>query len=218
MLRVIDIVLPCLNEAAALPWVLARIPPGARALVVDNGSTDESAAIATALGATVVRCEQRGYGAACQAGLAAATAELVAFCDCDATIDPGEITRLAQPVLDGSADLVVGRRVPVRRAGWPLHARFGNRVLARRVSRHAGVRLRDIGPVRVAGREALLALPIDDRRCGYPVETVLRAAQAGWRITQDDVMYLPRAGQSKVSGTIAGTWHTLRDVRAVLAS
>lgn len=217
-MRVIDIVLPCLNEAAALPWVLSRIPPGARALVVDNGSTDGSAAVAAACGATVIECAERGYGAACHAGLQAASAELVAFCDCDATIDPRDITRLARPVLEGSTDLVVGRRVPVRDAGWPLHARLGNRALARRVSRHAGVKLRDIGPVRVAVREALLALAIDDRRCGYPVETVLRAAAAGWRVTQDDVAYLPRAGESKVSGTISGTWHTLRDVRAVLSS
>ncbi len=214
----IDIVLPCWNEAAALPWVLARIPPGARALVVDNGSTDGSARIAAELGAVVVECRQRGYGAACHAGLLAARAGVVAFCDCDATIDPGAIPDLAAPVLDGAADLVVGRRVPVRNAGWPLHARLGNRALARVVSHRTGVRLRDIGPVRVAVRDALSALPIDDRRCGYPVETLLRAAQAGWRIAQRDVEYLPRAGESKVSGTLAGTLHTLRDVRAVLTT
>ena len=84
----IDIVLPCLDEAPALPWVLSRIPLGARAIVVDNGSTDGSAGIARNLAAQVVRCPQRGYGAACVAGLTMASAELVAFCDCDASIDP----------------------------------------------------------------------------------------------------------------------------------
>lgn len=213
----IDIVLPCLNEAAALPWVLARIPPGARALVVDNGSTDASAVTATALGAVLVSCRQRGYGAACHAGLLASDAELIAFCDCDCTIDPAQIAHLAGPVRDGVADLVVARRVPARRSAWPLHARLANRVLARQVRRRTGVALRDVGPVRVARRAALLELPIRDRRNGYPVETVVRAAEAGWRVVQRDVPYLPRSGRSKVTGTVAGTLRAVRDVRAVLA-
>jgi dTDP-L-rhamnose 4-epimerase len=214
---VIDIVLPCLNEAAALPWVLSRIPPGARALVVDNGSTDASVVTASALGARVVSCSQRGYGAACHAGLLASDAELIAFCDCDCTIDPSEIRGLAGPVLSGSADLVVARRVPCARTGWPLHARLANRELARRVRRRTGVALRDIGPVRIAHRSALLELPIQDRRSGYPVETVIRAVEAGWRVVQRDVPYLPRTGRSKVSGTVAGTLTAVSDMRAVLA-
>ena len=85
---VLDIVLPCLDEAAALPWLLDRIPAGARAIVVDNGSRDGSPDIARAHGATVVNCAARGYGAACHVGLEAAVAEFVAFCDCDASLDP----------------------------------------------------------------------------------------------------------------------------------
>jgi glycosyltransferase involved in cell wall biosynthesis len=164
----IDIVLPCLDEAAALPWVLSHIPPGARAIVVDNGSTDGSAGIARNLAAKVVRCPQRGYGAACAAGLAAATAELVAFCDCDASIDPSEVVRMAEPIRRGAADLVVGRRRPVSWRAWPLHARVANRGLAQLTRRRTGVELADIGPIRVARREALVALPVRDRRCGYP--------------------------------------------------
>ena len=215
---VIDIVLPCLNEAAALPWVLARIPPGARALVVDNGSTDASAATATALGAVLVSCQQRGYGAACHSGLLASDAELIAFCDCDCTIDPAQIAHLAGPVLEHAADLVVARRVPARRSAWPLHARLANRELARQVRRRTGVALRDVGPVRVARRAGLLELPIRDRRSGYPVETVVRAAEAGWRVVQRDVPYLPRSGRSKVTGTVTGTLRAVHDMRAVLAT
>jgi len=210
---VIDIVLPCLDEAGALPWVLSRIPSSARAIVVDNGSTDGSADIARSLGATVVSCAQRGYGAACHAGLLAASADLVAFCDCDASLDPGDALRLATV----DADLVVGRRRPISRGAWPLPARLANRELARRVRRRTAVPLRDIGPLRVARREPLLALGIADRRSGYPVETVVRAADAGWRIAQVEVAYSPRTGRSKVTGTWRGAATAVGDMTAVLS-
>jgi glycosyltransferase involved in cell wall biosynthesis len=212
----LDIVLPCLDEAAALPWVLSRIPAGARAIVVDNGSTDGSAEIARAHGAFVVACAQRGYGTACHTGLLAATAEYVAVCDCDASLDPGRAREFADRLTAG-ADLVVGRRIPVARGAWPVHARWANAELARRVRRRTGVPLRDIGPLRVARREPLLALGIADRRSGYPVETVLRAARAGWRIVGADVGYAPRTGRSKVTGTLRGTAQAVRDMSAVLA-
>ncbi|MFC4495167.1 glycosyltransferase family 2 protein [Streptomyces ovatisporus] len=211
-----DIVLPCLNEAEALPWVLKRIPAGWRAVVVDNGSTDGSAAVARAHGATVVNEERRGFGAACHAGLLAARAEFVAFCDCDATLDPGALPRVSAPVRAGSADLVLARRRPVQRGAWPVHARFGNRALSQMVRRRTGVRLNDLGPMRVARREALLDLELSDRRSGYPLQMVVRAADAGWRILETEVDYLPRTGKSKVTGTWRGTWHAVRDMQAVL--
>jgi glycosyltransferase involved in cell wall biosynthesis len=214
---VLDVVLPCLDEAAALPWVLERIPAGARAIVVDNGSVDGSPRIAADLGALVVRCSQRGYGAACHAGLLAAEAEFVAFCDCDASLDPGTAMDFVDRLRDGS-DLVVGRRVPVDRSAWPLPARLANVELARRVRRRTGVALRDVGPLRVARRVPLTRLPIADRRSGYPVETVLRAVEAGWRIDAADVEYRPRTGRSKVTGTVRGTLQAVRDMSAVLAS
>ena len=213
----LDIVLPCLDEAGALPWVLARIPAGARAIVVDNGSRDGSPELARDLGATVVLAPRRGYGAACDAGLRAATAAVVAFCDCDASLDPGDAARLAEQVRVGAADLVVGRRRPVARGAWPLTARLANLELARRIRRRTGLALTDLGPLRVARREGLLGLEVDDRRSGYPLEVLLRAADAGWRVQQVDVDYHPRIGRSKVTGTPLGAWRAVRDMSAVLA-
>ncbi|HET6634673.1 MAG TPA: glycosyltransferase family 2 protein [Streptomyces sp.] len=211
-----DLVLPCLNEAAALPWVLDRVPEGWRAVVVDNGSGDGSAEIARAHGARVVHEPRRGFGAACHAGLTAAEAEVVAFCDCDASLDPAELPRVAAPVHDGTADLVLARRMPTARGAWPLHARMGNLVLARMVRSRTGARLRDLGPLRVARRKELLDLELTDRRSGYPLQMVVRAADAGWRIQETETPYLPRTGASKVTGTWRGTWHAVRDMRKAL--
>ncbi|MFD7711676.1 glycosyltransferase family 2 protein [Streptomyces sp. NPDC059786] len=213
----VDVVLPCLDEAEAIPWVLRRIPPGWRALVVDNGSTDGSAELAEALGAHVVREERRGFGAACHAGLAAATADIVCFCDCDASLDPSGLVPFVAGVEAGEADLVLGRRRPRARGAWPAHARAGNMALARLLRRRTGLRLRDLGPLRAARREPLLALGLTDRRSGYPLQMVVRAADAGWRITEHDVPYLPRTGASKVTGTWRGTWQAVRDMSRVLA-
>jgi len=213
----VDVILPCLDEAPALPWVLGRMPAGFRPIVVDNGSADGSAALARSLGATVVREPRRGFGAAAHAGLLAATAGLVSFCDCDGSLDPRQLPRLAAPLLAGQADLVLGRRVPARRDVWPLPARLANRELARRVRRRTGVPLRDLGPMRAGGRAALLGLNLEDRRFGYPLEMVLSAVAAGWRLAEVEVAYLPRIGKSKVTGTVRGSVRTVRDMRRVLA-
>ncbi|WP_399102385.1 glycosyltransferase family 2 protein [Streptomyces sp. 11x1] len=213
----VDVVLPCLDEAEALPWVLHRIPPGWRAIVVDNGSTDGSPDIARDLGAHVVHEPRRGFGAACHAGLTAATADVVCFCGCDASLDPRLLPAVAGPVLDGSIDLALGRRRPTALGAWPLHARLANLELARLIRRRTGLRLRDLGPMRAARREALLGLGLSDRRSGYPLQMVVRAADAGWRIQETDVPYHPRTGRSKVTGTWRGTWQAVRDMRAVLA-
>src|SRR4051794_41564548 len=148
--RVPDVVLPVLNERGALPWVLERMPPGFAALVVDNGSTDGSGELAASLGARVVREERPGFGAACFAGLTAAESEVVCFMDCDGSLDPRELPRVADPVLAGSADLVMGARRPTARGAWPLHARLANGVLALELRRRSGLRGRDPGPMRAA--------------------------------------------------------------------
>lgn len=224
----IDVVLPCLNEAEALPWVLDRMPAGFRPLVVDNASTDGSAAVAARHGARVVPAADRGFGAACHAGLLAARTEVVCVMDADASLDPAELPRLTAALarLAGAAPdggpppgpgLVLGRRRPAGRGAWPPHARLGNAVLARSLNRRAGTRLHDLGPMRAARRADLLALGLRDRRFGYPLEMVLRAARDGWRIGEIDVAYRPRTGASKVTGTLGGTVRAVRDMRRVLA-
>jgi glycosyltransferase involved in cell wall biosynthesis len=194
------------------------MPAGYRAIVADNGSVDDSAVIAADYGALVVPVPQRGFGAACHAGLLEASSDIVCVMDADASFDPGDLPSVADPVRLEQADLVLGRRCVQGRGAWPLHARIGNRVLAAQLRRRVGVPLRDLGPMRAARREALLALSMSDRRFGYPLEMVVRAAEAGWRITETDVPYYPRTGKSKVTGTMGGTVKTVRDMRRVLAS
>jgi glycosyltransferase involved in cell wall biosynthesis len=211
-----DVVLPVLDEAEALPWVLGRMPTGYHAIVADNGSTDGSARIASGLGATVVREPRRGFGAACFAGLCAAEDAVVCFMDCDGSLDPAELPTVAEPVLRGERDLVLGARRPEAGA-WPLHARLGNRVLCAELRRRSGLRLSDLGPMRAARRTDLLALGIRDRRFGWPLEMVLRASTSGWRIAEVEVVYRPRSGRSKVTGTLRGTLRTARDMAAALS-
>jgi glycosyltransferase involved in cell wall biosynthesis len=210
-----DVVLPVLDEAAALPWVLDRMPSGFNPIVVDNGSTDGSGALARSLGAVVVDEPRRGFGAACWAGLAAATADVVCFMDADASLDPVQLPLVSGPVGDGEADLVLGAR-RAERGAWPVHARVANRYLTHLVRRRTGQSLRDLGPMRAARRSELVALGVRDRRFGWPLEMVLRAADAGWRVHEVDVTYRPRTGRSKVTGTVRGTLRAVRDMSAVL--
>jgi glycosyltransferase involved in cell wall biosynthesis len=213
----VDVVLPCLNEIEALPWVLARIPDGMSALVVDNGSTDGSAEFAAAAGARVVHAKERGYGAACHAGLRAAVAPIVVVMDADASLDPQQLPLVVNPILAGDTDLMLGRRVPAGWGAFPWQLRVANRALAARIRRRTGVRVTDLGPMRAARREDLLGLEILDRRSGYPAETVVRAADAGWRIAEIGVDYRPRRGRSKVTGTPLGVWHAVRDMSVAIS-
>jgi glycosyltransferase involved in cell wall biosynthesis len=213
---VIEVILPALNEAEALPGVLAAMLPGYVPLVVDNGSTDATALIARDHGARVVHEPRRGFGAACFAGLSAARSDLVCFMDCDGSLDPQELPRVVEPVHDGRADLVLGARLPERGA-WPVHARAGNRIISAQLRRKAGAPVTDLGPMRCASRERLLTLQLRDRAFGWPLEMVLVAARAGWRIAEVPVTYRARAGgRSKVSGSLRGTLRATRDMSALL--
>lgn len=211
----VDVILPCLDEAAALPRVLAAMPPGYRPIVVDNGSSDGSPEIAAAHGATVVHEPRRGYGAAVHTGLEAAASEVVCVLDADGSLDPAELPALVAMV--GPRTLAVGARRPVSREASPWHARAGNRVLAA-LLRRRGVLVTDIGPVRAARRGDLLGLGVRDRAFGYPLEVLLRAAAAGWVIKERPVAYRARAAgtKSKVSGSVRGTLRAVRDMAAVL--
>ena len=211
-----DVILPALDEELALPWVLGRMPDGYRAIVVDNGSTDRTAQVAADLGALVVHESRQGFGAACWAGLQAANADIVCFMDADASFDPGELPCVVGPVQDGSADLVLGARQPVKGA-WPWHARLANKVLAAEIRRRSGVQVTDLGPMRAARRESLLELGLADRRSGWPLEMVLKAQRAQWRIQEVPVSYRPRVGRSKVTGTVKGTARAITDMSRMLA-
>jgi glycosyltransferase involved in cell wall biosynthesis len=210
-----DVILPALNEAAAVSWVLSRMPAGYRPIVVDNGSTDATAAIAAAHGATVVSEPVRGFGSACATGLAAASADIVCFMDCDASLDPAALPVLVGYVERDEVDLVLGSRV-ARRGAWPIHARIANKALAADVRRRTGLAVRDLGPMRAAPRQRLLDLEIQDRRSGWPLEMVLRAASNGWRVRDVPVEYSERAGRSKVTGTLRGTIQAVGDMARLL--
>ncbi len=210
-----DVVLPVLDEIGAIGAVLAAMPPGYRPIVVDNGSTDGSGDAARAAGALVVDEPQRGFGAACWAGLQAATDDVVCFMDCDGSLDPADLPSVADPVIAGAADLVLGARA-AERGAWPPHARLANRYLARRVRRATDLTVRDLGPMRAARRQDLLDLGLVDRRFGWPLEMVLRAAAAGWRVEEVSVPYRPREGRSKVTGTVRGTARAIGDMSAIL--
>lgn len=212
---VVDVVIPVLNEASALPALLAAMPVGYRAIVVDNASTDGSGDIAEANGALVVLEPRRGFGAACAAGVEAATADVVCFMDGDGSLDPAELPAVVAALSDG-ASLVLGARTPTAAGAWPAHARLANRFLAARLRRHLGLTITDIGPMRAARRADLIALNLEDRRFGYPLEMVVRAAQAKWAINEIPVAYAPRVGRSKVTGTVRGTARAIADMRSVL--
>lgn len=201
----VTVVLPCLNERESLPGVLTALPSGYRALVVDNNSTDGTADVARSHGAAVVTERRPGYGSAVHAGVVAATTPIVAVLDADGSLDPGELPTLVAE-LDRGADIAIGRRRAVAGLHWPWHARLGTAVVCWRLRRRYHLPVHDIAPMRVARRDALLALGITDRRSGYPLELLVRAAQAKWRVVERDVTYGPRTGgKSKVSGSLRGS-------------
>jgi glycosyltransferase involved in cell wall biosynthesis len=201
----VTVVLPCLNEASSLPAVLHAIPAGYQALVVDNNSTDGTADVARDHGARVVAEASPGYGAAVHAGIVAADTPIVAVLDGDGSLDPRELPGLVAEV-DLGADMAVGRRRPVPGLSWPWHARMGTAAVCWRLRTKHGLPVHDIAPMRVARRDATLALGVTDRRMGYPVELLMRAAAANWRVVERDVSYGPRTGgTSKVSGSVRGS-------------
>jgi glycosyltransferase involved in cell wall biosynthesis len=209
----IHIIMPVLNEEAALRVQLPALPQPLRSklVLVDNGSTDGSAAFAESLGIRVVREDIRGYGAACLAGLAALhdvqADDVVLFLDGDASDDLSDIPAVTGPVARGEADLVIGSRVLGRRepGALPLHARFGNWLAVQLIRYKAGVRFTDLGPLRAIRADALMHLNMQDRAFGWTVEMQLKAAQRGMRVMEVPVRYRKRIGKSKISGTITGS-------------
>lgn len=201
----VTVVIPCLNEAEALPVVLRAMPQGYRPLVVDNNSTDATAEVARSHGAQVISEPRPGYGAAVHAGILAAASPVVAVLDGDGSLDPADLPAMVAALHRG-ADMVVGRRRPVRGLRWPWHARLGTAAVCWRLRTRHRLSVHDIAPMRVAHRDSLVGLQVQDRRSGYPLELMIKAAAAGWRVQEVDVVYRQRAGgNSKISGSVRGS-------------
>jgi glycosyltransferase involved in cell wall biosynthesis len=188
-------------------------------LVGYTGSPAATALVARALGARGGSLSRPGYGAAVHAGLLAATAPYVVVMDGDGSFDPAAALPLVETIRRDEADLALGCRRPVTPGTQPWHARIGNRLVLSALRRRTGLRLRDIAPLRAARREALLGLGVEDRRSGYPVELLDRAARAGWRVHEEDVDYHPRTAgtRSKVSGSVRGSLRAAYDFWRVLS-
>ena len=214
-----DLVLPCRDEGPALVALLPGIPARFQVIVVDNGSVDDTAQVARSLGAEVITEPTPGYGAAVHAGVLAGRSRYLAVMDGDGSFDPADLDALLADVVEGRADLATGRRRPASRGVWPWHARAGNRLVIWWLRRRTGLPITDIAPMRVCERERLLALGLKDRRSGYPVELLQKAQLAGWRITERDVTYRPRAAgtRSKVSGSVRGSLRAAADFARVLS-
>jgi glycosyltransferase involved in cell wall biosynthesis len=202
------LIIPVLDEVAVIGTLLRRVPRElvGEVIVVDNGSTDGTGAVAAQAGARVVSEPRRGYGAACAAGVRAlgGEADIAAFLDGDGSQRPEELPRVLAPVLDGRADLALGAREFA--GGHPWHASLGTRLVAAYVSRRYGRRITDIGPFRAIRVELLRRLEMRDRAFGWPVEMVVKAAALGASIVEVPVSHEPRqGGRSKVSGTLVGS-------------
>jgi glycosyltransferase involved in cell wall biosynthesis len=208
----IDVVIPALNEEASIALVLADLPPIVRlTVVVDNASTDATAAVAQAAGARVVVESRRGYGSACLAGIAALHGgdppDILVFLDADYSDHPDELPALIEPILDGRADLVIGSRVLGAREPGALlpQARFGNWLASRLIRLFYGLKVSDLGPFRAIRWPTLMRLGMVDRDFGWTAEMQVKAARERCRYFEVPVSYRKRVGVSKITGTIGGS-------------
>lgn len=210
----VDLVIPVLNEAQAIGQVLDDLPRGLirQLVVVDNGSTDDTAEVARNHGAAVISEPRRGYGSACLAGLAYIRdrpphPDVVAFVDGDYSDHPQELKSIIEPLITDRADLVIGSRVLGEADPGALlpQARFGNWLATRLIRKLYGVEMTDLGPFRAIRWEQLERLKMADSTFGWTVEMQVKAALAGLRYAEVPVSYRKRVGVSKITGTVSGT-------------
>jgi glycosyltransferase involved in cell wall biosynthesis len=205
----VSVIIPALNEDAAIGRVIADIPPWVDDIVVaDNGSSDRTVECAAAAGARVVIENRRGYGIACQTGIAAlGSTDIVVFLDGDYSDFPGEMARLVDPIALGDAHLVIGSRISggAARGALTPHQRFGNWFACRLMSLLFGAHYTDLGPFRAIERAALQSLRMKDPAFGWTVEMQIRALRQGLAVAEVPVSYRARIGTSKISGTVIGS-------------
>lgn len=206
----ISVIIPALNEEESLPLVLQGLAPYSvhEVVVVDNGSTDATAEVARRSGARVVLEPRRGYGSACLAGIAAlGNPDIVVFLDADHSDDPADFPRVVQPILEETADLVIGSRVTGEHERGALlpQAVFGNWLATRLIRALWGVAFTDLGPFRAIRASSLRELNLQDQDFGWTVEMQVKAARAGLRCSEVPVRYRKRIGKSKITGTVRGT-------------
>ncbi len=206
----VALIIPTLNEAESIGAVIAGVPRTAvdRIIVADSGSTDATAAIATAAGASVLDVG-RGYGRACLAGARAATdADILVFMDGDGADDASRIADLVAPIAAGTHDFVIGSRargVAARRS-LGVHQIVAGHALGRAVGLLYGVRYTDMCAFRAIRRDRLLALEMREMTYGWNLEMQMRAARAGFRVLELAVDNRPRiGGRSKVAGSLRGS-------------
>jgi glycosyltransferase involved in cell wall biosynthesis len=206
----VALVIPALNESECLQALLPLVPASVQTIVVDNGSDDDTYAVALRLGAVCVWEPTRGYGTAVQAGLrhlASAPPDVVAIMDADLSHLPSELDALLAPLQEDRADMVLADRTALAQRGaltWPQ--RLGNVLATRLIAWHTGHHYRDMGPFRALHWDALLRLELRDPTWGWNVEMQMRAAQHQLRIEEISLPYRPRAGGvSKISGTLIGS-------------
>lgn len=204
----ISLIIPALNEAESLGFLLNEVPLGLvqQVIVVNNGSTDNTAEVAQAAGAVVIHEPRRGYGFACAAGTAAAEGDVLVFLDGDGSFVPGELINLLTPLAQGEADLALGSRMRRNSVVMPFHQRFGNLLFAWLLRQRFDLRLTDLGPYRAVRRELLLKLNMQEHTYGWPLEMIIKTARLRSPIVEVPVTYRPRfAGHSKVGGTWRGS-------------
>lgn len=206
----ISVIIPVFNEQDAIEKVIGDIPSHlpTEIIVVDNGSTDQTAKLAAAMGARIIRENRRGYGSACLAGIAATNdPDIVVFLDGDYSDHPNEMPNLIAPILKNRADLVIGSRVlgNSEPGALMIQARFGNRLATGLIKILFGVSYTDLGPFRAIRYWALRDLNMKDRTFGWTVEMQVKAAKKALKIQEVPVSYRKRIGVSKITGTLKGT-------------